>query len=189
MQDRIIHEDGRALSDETQNDFRKRAWHVFYIRPRNERIAKQILANHGYEVFCPAIHETRQWKNRQRKKIWFPLFPNYLFVFTYHHEIYTIRRISQVVNFVSFSGKPSTITEKEVDGIRKMLEIGSLITVENQFSSGEHVRIVSGPLKGHEGILVKRRNRSRFGIRLKAISHSVFIDISQSDLEKLKNAD
>ncbi|KJF43580.1 UpxY family transcription antiterminator [Draconibacterium sediminis] len=188
MPDRIIHMRGGAQFHETQNDFTKKAWHVFYLRPRNERIATRLISNHGYEVFCPAIPKSRLWKNRQRKKIWFPLFPNYLFVFTYHHEIYTIRRISQVVNFVSFAGKPSTITEKEVDGIRKMLELGNVITVENQFSSGEHVRIVSGPLKGHEGILVKRQNKSRFGIRLKAISHSVFIDICQSDLEKLKKA-
>ncbi|WP_346859679.1 UpxY family transcription antiterminator [uncultured Draconibacterium sp.] len=186
MANRISNKKGDGmLPKEEHRSFVKRAWHVFYLRPRNERIATQILANHGYDVFCPAISITRQWKNRQRKKIWYPLFPNYLFVFTYHHEIYTIRRISQVVNFVSFAGKPSTITEKEVEAIRKMLEIGNVITVEKQFCSGEHVRIVSGPLKGHEGILVKRRNKSRFGIRLKAISHSVFIDISQSDLEKL----
>lgn len=186
MAQRIINKEGEGiLFQEERRSFVKRAWHVFYLRPRNERIAAQILVNHGYDVFCPAIPKTRQWKNRQRKKIWFPLFPNYLFVFTYHHEIFTVRRISQVVNYVSFAGKPSTITEKEVDGIRKMLEMENVITVENQFSSGEHVRIVSGPLKGHEGILVKRRNKSRFGIRLKAISHSVFIDICQSDFEKL----
>ncbi|WP_346854524.1 UpxY family transcription antiterminator [uncultured Draconibacterium sp.] len=186
MTNRRINKDVEGLQPkEEHRSFLKRAWHVFYLRPRNERIATQILTSHGYEVFCPSISKTKLWKNRQRKRIWFPLFPNYLFVFTYHHEIYTIRRISQVVNFVSFAGKPSTITEKEVDGIRKMLEMGNVISVENQFASGEHVRIVSGPLKGHEGILVKRRNKSRFGIRLKAISHSVFIDISQSDLEKL----
>lgn len=185
MPDRIIHMDVGTLSHETQNDFVKRAWHVFYLRPRNERIATQLISNHGYQVFCPLIENIKRWKNRQRKKVSMPLFPNYLFVYTYQHELFAIRSFSQVVNFVSFAGKPSTITEKEVDGIRKMLSMGNMITVENQFSSGEHVRIVSGPLKGHEGILVKQRNKSRFGIRLKSISHSVFIDICQSDLEKL----
>ena len=144
-----------------------------------------MLTNLGYEVFCPVTQRIRIWKNRQKKKIRLPLFPNYMFVYTYPHELYTIRSFPQVVTFVSCAGKPSTISEKEVEGIRRMLELGSVVSVETRFSKGEHVRIISGPLKGHEGILVKRRGKSRFGIQLKAIDHAVFIDISQSDLEKL----
>lgn len=185
MPDEIIHMGGGTLSQKTQNVFVKRAWHVFYLRPRNERIATRLISNHGYEVFCPVIHKMKRWKNRQRKKVSLPLFPNYLFVYTYPHELFAIRSFSQVVNFVSFAGKPSILSEQEVHGIRIMLNVGAAIAVETRFSRGEHVRIVSGPLKGYEGILVKRRNKSRFGIRLKAINHAVFIDIGQSDLEKL----
>ena len=168
-----------------QSCFVKRAWHVFYLRPRNERIATRLISNQGYEVFCPVIQKIKRWKNRQRRIVYLPLFPNYLFVYTYPHELFAVRSFSQVINFVSFSGKPSVLSEKEVYGIQRMLKLGAPLTVETQFSRGEQVRIVAGPLKGHEGILVKRRNKSRFGIRLKAINHAVFIDISQSDLEKL----
>ena len=163
----------------------KREWHIFYLRPRAERIVTQMLTNLGYEVFWPVIQTIKTWKNRQRKKIRISLFPNYLFVNTYPHELYTIRRLPRVVSYVSCGGKPSTISGKEIEGIQRMLGVGSAITVETKFSKGEHVRIVSGPLKGHEGILIKCRGKSRFGIRLKAINHAVFIDISQSDLEKL----
>ncbi|WP_321345228.1 UpxY family transcription antiterminator [uncultured Draconibacterium sp.] len=185
MPERIINMGEGVPSHQAKNDFMRRAWHVFYLRPRNERIASRLISNHGYEVFCPEVQKIKRWKNRQRKKVSLPLFPNYLFVYTYPHELFAIRNFSQVVNFVSFAGKPSIISEKEIHGIRLMLNVGVAITVETQFSSGEHVRIVSGPLTGHEGILIKRRNKSRFGIRLKAINHAVFIDIGQSDLEKL----
>lgn len=170
-----------------QSRFIKKEWHVLYLRSRTESIVYRMLIGHGYEVFYPVIQKMKLCKNRQRKEVSQPLFPNYLFVYTYAHDLYNLRRLPQVVNFVSIAGKPSILSDNEVEGMRRMLKGGSSITVETKFSQGEHVRIVSGPLKGHEGILIKQRNKSRFGIRLKAINHAVFIDISESDLEKLKS--
>nr|WP_320000118.1 UpxY family transcription antiterminator [uncultured Draconibacterium sp.] len=186
MSEIIINKGGQNLVfPEGRRYSKRRHWYIFYLRPRTERIVYLTLKSLGYEVFCPVIQRIKTWKNRQRKKIKLPLFPNYMFVYTYPHELYAIRSFPQVVNYVSFAGKPGTLSRKEVEGIQKMLGLRNAVTLETIFLKGEHVRIVSGPLKGHEGILVKRRNKSRFGIRLKAINHAVFIDISQSDLEKL----
>lgn len=163
----------------------EKKWYVFYLRPRTENLVCRTLANLNYEVFYPVIQSVRIWKNRQKKKIKIPLFPNYLFVYTYAHEIYQIKCLPQVVSYVTFGGKPSTISEKEIEGIRRMLGMGRAITVETKFSKGERVRIASGPLTGYEGVLVKQSSKTRFGIQLKAINHAVFIDVVQSDLEKL----
>jgi len=163
----------------------EKKWYVFYLRPRTENLVCRTLTNLNYDVFLPVTHSIRIWKNRQKKKIKFPLFPNYLFVYTYAHELYSIKCIPQVVSYITCGGKPSTISDKEIEGIRRMLGLGREITVETKFSKGERVRIVSGPLIGYEGVLVKQGSKSRFGIQLKAINHAVFIDIVQSDLEKL----
>ena len=173
------------LSMTRSSSAREKKWHVFYLRPRTESLVYRTLTNLSYEVFYPLIESIRIWKNRQKKKVKFPLFPNYLFVYTYAHELYSIKCLPQVVSYVTFGGEPSTISEKEIEGIRRMLGLGCAITVETKFSKGERVRIISGPLKGHEGVLVKQRSKSKFGIQLKAINHSVFIDISLLELEKL----
>lgn len=176
---------GNLLNMTSNNLAGERKWHVFYLRPRTENLVVRMLTSLNYEVFWPVIHSIRIWKNRQKKKIGFPLFPNYLFVFTYTHELYFIKRLPQVVSCVTFEGKPATISGKEIEGIRLMLGLGCSLTVETKFHKGEHVRIVSGPLKGQEGVLIKQRSKSRFGIQLKAINHSVLIDITLSELEKL----
>jgi len=163
----------------------EKKWHIFYLRPRAENRVYRTLTNLNYEVFWPVIQSIRIWKNRQRKKIKLPLFPNYLFVYTYAHELYWIKCLPQVVSYVSCGGKPSTLSDKEVEGIRRMLGLGREIIVETKFSKGERVRIVSGPLKGYEGVLVKQHSKTRFGIQFKAINHTIFIDIDQLDLEKL----
>ena len=163
----------------------EKKWHVFYLRPRTENRVYRMLTSLNYEVFWPVIQSIRIWKNRQKKKIKLPLFPNYLFVYTYAHELYWIKCLPQVVGYVTCGGKPSTISDLEIEGIRRMLGLGRVITVETKFSKGERVRIVSGPLKGHEGMLIKQHGKSRFGIQLKTINHAVFIDIARSELERL----
>lgn len=163
----------------------EKRWYVFYLRPRAENMVCRILINLNYEVFCPETHALRIWKNRQKRKIKLPLFPNYLFVYTYAHELYSIKRLPHVVTYLTCGGKPSTISEGEIEGIRRILGLGFPVTVESKFSPGERVRIVSGPLKGYEGILVRQQSQTRFGIQLKAINHTIYIDIARFELEKL----
>ncbi len=163
----------------------ERKWHIFYLRPRSENRVYVVLKNLNYEVFWPVTQSVRIWKNRQKKKIRLPLFPGYLFVYTYAHELYSIKSLPQVVNYVTCGGKPSILSGKEVEGIRQMLGLGRTITVETQFARGERVRIASGPLKGYEGVMVNRHSKTRFGIQLTAIAHTILIDIARSELEKI----
>lgn len=163
----------------------EKKWHVFYLRPRTENRVFKILTNLNYEVFWPVIQSQRIWKNRQKKKIKLPLFPNYLFVYTHAHELYPIKCLPQVVGYLTCGGKPSTLSDQEVEGIRQMLGLGRAITVETKFSKGERVRILSGTLTGYEGVLIKQHSKTRFGIQFKTINHMVFIDIDQLELEKL----
>ena len=160
-------------------------WYVFYLRPHTENRVGEVLIKLGYEVFLPVVPTIRMWKNRQKRRLLLPLFPNYLFVYTYRHELYHIKHLPNVVYYVSSGGKPSTVSEKEIEGIRRMLGLECPVTVERKFFKGERVRIMSGPLAGYEGILDRQHSRTRFGIRLKAISHTIFIDITRSELEKL----
>lgn len=160
-------------------------WYVFYLRPHTENRVCRMLTKFGYEVFLPVTPIVRIWKNRQRRRLLLPLFPNYLFVYTYGHELYHIKHLPHVVYFVSSGGKPATLSEKEIEGIRRVLGLECPVTVERKFFRGEWVRIMTGPLAGYEGILDRQHSRTRFGIRLKAISHTIFIDITRSELEKL----
>lgn len=160
-------------------------WYIFYLRSHAEQLVCDTLTNLNYKVFLPVISSLKIWKNRQKKIIKRPLFPNYIFVYAYAHEIYAIRRLSKVVNVVCCGGKPCTVSDKEIEGIRQMLSSGQKVTAETKYSKGECVRIVSGPLKGYEGILVKQHSRTRFGIHLNAINCAAFIEVRLTDLQRI----
>ena len=162
----------------------QKKWHIFYLRPRTEKLVCRDLTGLNYEVFFPVVPSIRVWKNRQKKKVELPLFPNYLFVYTFEHELYDIKRLPRVVTFVSHGGRPSTLSVKEIEAVKRMLGLEAAISVETKFCKGELVRIISGPLAGYEGVLVRQNGKNRFGIQLEAIHHTVFIDIGGSALEK-----
>lgn len=160
-------------------------WYVFYLRPHTENRVGEVLIKLGYEVFLPVVPTIRIWKNRQKRRLLLPLFPNYLFVYTYGHELYQIKHLPHVVYYLSSGGKPSIVSEKEIEGIRRVLGLECPVTVERKFFKGERVRIMTGPLAGYEGILDRQHSKTRFGVQLKAINHAVFIDTGQLELEKL----
>lgn len=160
-------------------------WYIFYTCPRAEKVVQQELLNRNYDVFLPVTNVLRVWKNRQKKMITQVLFPNYIFVKTYQSELYYITCIPKIVTSISCAGNPSSISSNEVEGIRGMLNIGKEITVETNFTKGERVEIVSGPLMGYEGILVEQKGKTRFGIQLKEIRHTILVDVNMNQLKKI----
>ncbi len=160
-------------------------WYVFYTAPRAEKVVKNELLFRGYEVFLPITKTFRIWKNRQRKMIDQVLFPSYIFVNTEKHNIYDICKIPKICTYIHCGGKPSIVNERCIEGIKRILNQNYDVSVEPSFHEGENVRILFGPLAGYEGILIKQKSKSRFGIELKEINQIVFIDICTSVLERI----
>jgi transcription antitermination factor NusG len=162
----------------------KTNWYIFYTAPRAEKVAQRELSNKGYEVFLPMTKSLRIWNNRQKKIIDQVLFPSYIFVNTEESCLYRICQLPKITTYIHCGGKPSKINHKCIEGIKRMLNLDQEISVETNFSEGENVLLKSGPLAGYEGILLKQQSKTRFGIELKEINQTVFIDVSTSLVEK-----
>ncbi len=54
-----------------------------------------------------------------------------------------------------------------------MPKLEQKVSVENKFHEGENVRIVYERLIGYEGVLIKQKGRTLFGIELKEINQTV----------------
>jgi transcription antitermination factor NusG len=160
------------------------SWYVFYTAPRAEKIAQKELSNRGYEVFLPITKALRFWNNRQRKVVDQVLFPSYIFVNTEESYLHKICQIPKIVMFIRCGSRPSKINCSCIEGIKSMLNLDQEIFIEPGFSEGERVRIISGPLAGHEGILLKQQSKTRFGIQLKEIKQMVSIDVSMNMVQK-----
>lgn len=162
----------------------KTNWYVFYTAPRAEKVAHRELSNKGYESFLPMTKSLRTWNNRQKKIIDQVLFPSYIFVNTEESFLYKICQLPKITTYIHCGGKPSKVNHKCIEGIKKMLNLDREISIETNFNEGENVRILSGPLAGYEGLLLKQQSKTKFGIHLKEINQTVCIDVSTSLIEK-----
>ena len=160
------------------------AWYIFYTTPRAEKVVYRDLEKNGMEVFLPLRKVSKIWKNRQHKIIEEPIFPSYIFIKTNQNKIYSILRHPKICTYISFLGKPSTISEKDIEAIKIM--ISSEETIEtNEFYEGEKVRVIRGVLNGYEGILCSRKGKNNFGIKIQGVDIIASIEISISDVIKI----
>lgn len=159
-------------------------WYALYTAPRAEKIAKRELEFKGYEVFLPITTTLRVWKNRQKKMVDSVIFPSYIFVYTNEKYLTEICRVNKVATYLHCGGKPSKIDPKCIDGIKCMLKLDREISVSENFNEGEEVRITDGPLAGYQGILVRQKSKTKFGIHLKEINQTILVEVCTSILEK-----
>ena len=166
------------------SSFKNKNWFVFYTAPRAEKKAKIELEYRGYEALLPMTKSVRIWKNRQKKQIDSVLFPSYIFVRTNERYLAEICRINKIATYIHCGGKPSKVSQECIEAIKCMLSLNQEISVENDFTEGESVRIVDGPLSGYNGVLIQKKSKTKFGIHLKEINQVASIEICTSVLEK-----
>lgn len=160
-------------------------WFVLYTAPRAEKVVYKYLLERQYKAFLPISRSLSIWKNRQKKIIERPLFSSYVFAKTMEKELYKITHIPKVLTYLRIGSKPSTISEDEIAQIRAITTVGTTLTLEPELIVGEKVRINDGPFSGYVGILHKQNGKFRFGIQLKGLNHTVFVELTTCNLEKI----
>ncbi|MCC7303014.1 MAG: UpxY family transcription antiterminator [Bacteroidia bacterium] len=112
-------------------------WYVLYVNVRHEKKVMERLTQAGLEAYVPLVSRVRQWSDR-RKKIEEPLFTGYAFVKLLSQEFDKPRYIPGVINYLSFEGKPSVVTDREIDALKFFVTHGyDLECEETEFLPGD----------------------------------------------------
>ncbi len=160
-------------------------WYAAYTNANHEKRVAIQLGQRSVEHFLPLYESVRRWKDR-RTKLHLPLFPGYVFVRLALRDRLQVLQIPSVVHFVSFNGHPIPLPEEDIQTIRSCLSGAFQIEPHPYLRVGRHVQIKTGPLQGLEGIILRRKNRTRFVLSLELIMRSVAAEIDVSELEPLR---
>ena len=162
-------------------------WIAVYTKSRHEQIAINELSKKDIESFCPMFKERRQWSDR-KKWVHFPLFRSYLFARIYLKENIFVLQTIGVNKIVKFQNKISIIPDQVINDIKNIVDGGYKIQQVDYFIKGDAVRVVSGPLKGINGIIQDLKGDSRLIMKVEAIRQAFSIEISSEQLKlKKKN--
>lgn len=158
-------------------------WYIIFTISNHEKSINNNLKKRGINTFLPLRKEVRQWSDR-KKKVEVPCFPNYLFVNLSANERYKILEVPGVVRFLDSNQNPTTISEEEIDFIRKVSQgEGFNLTLE-EFNEGDSVIITSGPLQNLRGTLVNIKGKERLLVEIRSINKNVIVDIATHSIQK-----
>jgi transcription antitermination factor NusG len=159
-------------------------WYAAYTSAHHEKHVVKQLDLRYVEHFLPLYGSVRRWKDR-RVKLDMPLFPGYVFVRIALRDRLKVLQVPGVARLVGFNGTPTPLPENEINLLKKELDCGVRVEPHPYVNVGQKVRVRSGPLQGLEGILVKRKNRSRLIMSVELIMRSVAVELDDGDLEPI----
>jgi transcription antitermination factor NusG len=156
-------------------------WYAVYTCANHERRVADQFAGRGVEHFLPQYESVRRWKDR-KVRLTLPLFPGYLFVHLAAPERLRVLQVPGVVRLVGFNGRPTPMLEEDLERIREFLGQGWRAEPHLYLQTGRRARVVRGPLTGMEGIVQRRKNRSRLVISFDVIQRSMAVEMDEADL-------
>jgi transcription antitermination factor NusG len=163
------------------------AWYVMHSKPNKEEFIRQQLQNIQIDHFYPCIFVTPV--NPRSRKIR-PYFPGYLFV---HLDLEDSEKspalhwMPGAVGLVSFDGKAAEVPDELIAALKHhMGEESVLRKQEHIFKPGDHIKVLTGPFDGYEGILdttLSGTERVRILIEL-VRGHAIRVDLPAKSIKK-----
>ncbi len=157
-------------------------WYAVHTKSRHEEKVNFLLLRKSFHVFLPKIEVWSKRKDR-RKKIMIPMFPGYLFI-----EIGQINNevkldVLKTFGVVRILGKPHSadpipVPDEKIDAIRRIVESRVEVLQMQYPHVGETARIIEGPFKGIEGLVVKTDyQKELFVIEIELLRRSIAVKV------------
>jgi transcription antitermination factor NusG len=160
---------------------RTAAWYAVWTRSRHESTVHQQLAGKRIETFLPTVTRWSRWKDRKKQIDW-PLFPGYCFARFDAAAALPVLTCTGVVSLVSFEGRPAPIPECEIESVRTLVESSLRFDPCPLIQEGDLVEVVSGPLRGVTGRLVRKGAHARLVLTMGLIGQGVTVEVDAADV-------
>jgi transcriptional antiterminator RfaH len=127
-------------------------WYVLYTKPRQEKKVADSLNAIGISAYCPMVTVVKQWSDR-KKKVQLPLINSYVFVNIEEHNREDVFKVSGIVKYLFWLGKPAVVRAIEIEALQKSLECIVASFEVSAIQKDTIYKIPEGPFQGFEGIV------------------------------------
>jgi len=152
-------------------------WFALQVRTRSEQMCAQMLRSKGYEDFLPLSCIAVNRKGLHAYAESRPLFPGYVFCKLSGNERGLVMTTPGVIRVVGYGGVPSPITDEEIANMRCIVNSTRPSYAWPYLQVGQSVHIVAGPLRGVEGILLRRKNLVRLVVSIHLLQRSAAVEV------------
>jgi len=161
------------------------AWYAVFTSSRHEKRVAHHLFSRQIDGYLPLYRKTSRWRNRRSMVVEVPLFPGYLFTHIDRRERARVLDVPGVIDVIGCAKEWLPVPDACIESLRHGLSLGKIHPCADMVL-GDRVRIVSGPLLGTEGMLVRIKNDLRVVLRIDSIQKNVAIEVDMSEVERVR---
>lgn len=170
----------RSISDaRTSPD--SASWFALWTRSRHEQAVCNDLDSLQVEAFLPTVIQVSQWKDR-KKRIARPLFPGYCFARFDGSRMAAVRRCKGLVGVLSDGRRPLAVPEHEISALQRLVQSGLSYKPCSTADIGRFVRVVTGPLRGVVGRLVRNGPQDHIVIAVEILNSGARVHVAAEDI-------
>ena len=160
-----------------------RGWWLVYTQARREKDLMRRLTAGKVAFYCPIVRRRGRAASGRVRESYVPLFPGYVFLYGSPDDRVTALTTNCVssINPVSDQGQLS----RELFAIRRLLASSLPIMPEERLERGMPVRVVTGPLRGQEGIVIERLGRRRLLVTVELLQRGASVDLDECDVKPI----
>ena len=151
-------------------------WWVLHIKPNCEKKVASYLFKRHISYYLPLFpQKSRVGHFKRFKTTEVPLFRGYLcFALPKkdHNLLYGSKKLVRVIEV----GDQERFV-RELQAVAKAVKTGDDLTLKPGLVAGQKVLILSGPLEGTEGTVVKRRDGRRLALSVQMFNQTVLVKL------------
>ncbi|HOA75614.1 MAG TPA: transcription termination/antitermination NusG family protein [Phycisphaerae bacterium] len=159
-------------------------WYVAHTKARNEKALTEDLTRMGIPCYLPLVQrETRSRRTRRISRSTVPVFSGYVFFNATPEQRYQSLTTNRIARVLVVPDQERFVAELE--RIARLIATQKGFLVVHKIGVGDWGRIVSGPLQGLEGVIVRCAARWRLSMNVTILGQSVQVDVDRQDVEKI----
>lgn len=160
----------------------RRGWWAIHTKARQEKAFARQLLGMGIPFYLPLVRKENLIRGR-RINSYVPVFSGYVFLFGTDEERVqglTTNRVSNVIRVVDQLQLTNDLRQ-----VAHLIATDAPLTVERRLAPGHRVRVRKGPMEGVEGVVVKRRGKTRLLVAVTLLQQGVSVEIDDFLLEPI----
>lgn len=160
----------------------ERLWWVVYTKARQEKALARHLVGREIPFYLPLVAKEQCIRGRKVNSH-IPLFGGYVFLYGSEEE----RIASLMTNRIStmLPVADAELLRADLLNVQQLISSDAPLTVERRLSPGDRVRVKAGSMMGMEGVILKRKGKTRLQVSVSFLQQGVSIEIDSFLVEPL----
>lgn len=158
-------------------------WVAFYTLARREKDLMRKLEGAGIPFYAPLVKRRLHSPGGRTRMSHVPLFPGYVFAVVDDDQRRSALATNAIARWLPIGDQPALLDD--LRAIKRLIDTDRPLTPESRLEAGHAVRVRSGPLRGLEGTILKRRGVDRLLVAVRFLNQGASIELEDVDLEQL----